>query len=81
MEKPIAAIYENGVFRPLTPVDLPDLTPAVVMPQSAAGAGEGIRQSAGSWADSDAELDQWLDKLSAMRRRDRGLLRGDEHAK
>ena len=32
----IPAIYENGVFRPLQPVLLPDKTPVTVVPTSVA---------------------------------------------
>lgn len=31
--KNIRAVYENGVFRPLEPVDLPEHTPVVCEPQ------------------------------------------------
>jgi hypothetical protein len=78
MTKSISAIYENGVFRPLTPVDLPDHTPVVVIPSCAPGSGAGIVTSAGAWAGDDAALDEWLGKLDAMRRHDRSGLRADE---
>jgi len=80
MSKSISAIYENGVFRPLAPVDLPDHTPVVITPRSVPGTGEGIRASAGAWAGADAALDEWLAKLADMRRHDRSLLRPDESA-
>ncbi len=80
MTKNISAIYENGVFKPLTPVDLPDHTPVVVTPSRVSGTGEGILASAGAWADAGPELDDWLAKLAAMRRQGRSLLLPDEHA-
>jgi len=33
--------------------------------------GEGIRQSAGSWADADDELDSWLGQMQESREHDR----------
>ncbi len=80
MTKGISAIFENGVFKPLTPVELPDQTPVVVTPSCAPGTGEGIRATAGAWADADATLDHWLAELGDMRRHDRSLLRPDENA-
>jgi predicted DNA-binding antitoxin AbrB/MazE fold protein len=32
--KPIAAVYEKGVFRPIEPVDLPEGTTVRVVPES-----------------------------------------------
>jgi predicted DNA-binding antitoxin AbrB/MazE fold protein len=78
MDKSISGIYENGVFRPLVPVDLPEQTPVVITPKMIPGSGDGIRLSAGSWSGADAELDAWLEKLSEMRRSGRGLLGSDE---
>lgn len=78
MTRHFSAIYVDGVFRPLTPVDLPDQTPVVVTQASVPGNGAGIRASAGSWAGEDAALDQWLAKLAEMRRSERALLRSDE---
>lgn len=34
-------------------------------------AGEGIRQSAGGWADAGDELDSWLDEVQRSRQQDR----------
>jgi predicted DNA-binding antitoxin AbrB/MazE fold protein len=33
MMKSIRAVYENGIFRPLEPVDLPDRTTVTIAPQ------------------------------------------------
>ena len=53
----IQAIYENGVFRPLGPVDLPEgssvrvvVEPAAVDQRRSPPWGEGLRRSAGSLA-------------------------------
>lgn len=80
MSNSFSAIYENGVFRPLTPVDLPDQTPVVVTPAQAPGTGEGILASAGAWNDADATLDEWLAQLADMRRQGRSVLRPNEAA-
>jgi hypothetical protein len=80
MTKSISAIYDNGVFRPLAPVDLPDQTPVVVTPMRVAGTGDGIRATAGAWADDEAALQAWFAKLDDMRRQDRSLLCPDEQA-
>ena len=74
MAKSIPAIYDNGVFRPVNPVDLPNHTPVLVIPQSAVGTGEGIRASAGSWSDAGDALDLWLQQLEQMRHSDRSVL-------
>jgi predicted DNA-binding antitoxin AbrB/MazE fold protein len=37
--KTIHAIYENGVFRPTTPVDLPEGSEVIIEPQKNAGLG------------------------------------------
>jgi hypothetical protein len=62
MSEGIPAIYENGVFRPVVPVDLPEGTQAVVTPSAARKLppGEGILASAGAWADADEDFQQWL---------------------
>jgi hypothetical protein len=80
MSQAIHAIYENGVFKPLAPVDLPDHTPVVVTPACVSNGGDGIRASAGAWAGDDAAIDEWLDQIARMRRRDRGLLTPGEIA-
>lgn len=80
MTKSISAIYENGIFRPLTPVDLPEQTPVVVTPAQVPGTGEGILASSGAWADADATLDESLAKLADMRRQDCSLMRPNETA-
>jgi hypothetical protein len=36
--------------------------------------GEGIRQSAGAWADAGEELDAWLEELQRSRQQDRSEL-------
>jgi hypothetical protein len=70
MSKSIPAIYDDGVFRPVNPVDLPNHTPVLVIPQPTVGTGEGIRASAGSWGDAGDEFDVWLCKLEQMRHSD-----------
>jgi hypothetical protein len=37
--------------------------------------GEGIRQSAGGWADAGDELDSWLEEIQRSRQQDRPELR------
>jgi predicted DNA-binding antitoxin AbrB/MazE fold protein len=73
MTKSIAAIYENGVFRPLGPVDLPDHTPVAVIPNLAARSGDGLRRSAGAWRDGGDSMDAWLSQLEQMRHNDRSV--------
>jgi len=36
------------------------------------GAGDGIRASAGAWADAGPELDEWLKRMNDARRSGRG---------
>lgn len=64
----IPAIYENGVFRPTVPVDLPDRTSVeVVLPVGMPPRlwGEGLRRCAGALADVpglDDDLRQIVDE-------------------
>jgi predicted DNA-binding antitoxin AbrB/MazE fold protein len=39
--KAIHAIYENGIFRPTEPVDLPEFCPVLVAPQPVASSPSG----------------------------------------
>ncbi|MGL4512402.1 MAG: antitoxin family protein [Lacipirellulaceae bacterium] len=64
--KAINAIYENGAFHPVMPVDLPERTTVeVLVPDGVkpSAAGEGIARTAGAWAGLpgaaalDAEVD------------------------
>jgi hypothetical protein len=54
---------------------LPDGQPVAVelrpVPPSRRPPGEGIRQSAGAWADAGAALDDWLDELQRSRQQAR----------
>jgi hypothetical protein len=45
----------------------PDGQPVVVMVQRLLPPGEGIRASAGAWADAGEELDSWLDAMQQSR--------------
>jgi len=51
---------------------LPDGQGVVVAIQPA-GTGEGVRESAGSWADAGPELDKWLGQLDAARHSGRSM--------
>lgn len=72
MNDGIPAIFDNGVFRPMGRVDLPDQTEVTVFPATKRGTGEGIRASAGAWADAGEDLDQWLAELLHWRSMERG---------
>jgi predicted DNA-binding antitoxin AbrB/MazE fold protein len=74
MSKGFSGIYENGVFRPLDPVHLPEHTPVWITPTSAPGGGEGIRATAGAWTDAEAELEEWVSRLNDMRRQGRSVI-------
>jgi hypothetical protein len=50
---------------------LPDGQQVTVALQPVLPPGEGIRQSAGAWADAGEELDAWLDEMQRSRQRDR----------
>ncbi len=51
---------------------LPDGQDVIVAIQPAHGV-EGIRESAGSWADAGPELDEWLKRLDAARHSGRSV--------
>jgi len=50
---------------------LPDGQPVTVTVQPGLPRGEGIRQSAGAWADAGQEFDNWLDETQRSRQQDR----------
>jgi hypothetical protein len=50
---------------------LPDGQPVKVVVQPELPLGEGIRRSAGAWADAGEELDQWLEGIRRSRQQDR----------
>ena len=50
---------------------LPDGQPVTVTVQPLLSPGEGIRQSAGAWADAGDELDEWLEGVQRSRQQDR----------
>jgi hypothetical protein len=50
---------------------LPDGQHVMVELQPVLPPGEGIRQSAGAWADAGKELDAWLDEMQRSRQQDR----------
>lgn len=50
---------------------LPDGQPVSVIVQRLFPAGEGIKQSAGTWADGGDNLDRWLDQMQQSREEDR----------
>jgi hypothetical protein len=50
---------------------LPDGEPVTVIIQRNLPPGEGIRQSAGAWADGGEELDAWLEQTYRSRDEDR----------
>lgn len=53
---------------------LPEGQPVKVMLQPLLPPGEGIRQSAGAWADAGEELDRWLEQTRRSRDDDRAEL-------
>lgn len=76
MSEGIPAIFDNGVFRPVGQVDLPDQTAVTVFLSAAAKhPGDGIRASAGAWADAEDDFDQWLVELRRWRDMERGTIR------
>ena len=50
---------------------LPDGQPVAVTLQPVLPPGEGIRRSAGAWADAGEELDEWLEGVQRSRQQDR----------
>jgi hypothetical protein len=50
---------------------LPEGQPVSLFVQPAGTPGDGIRQSAGAWAEDAEELDAWLNQLRASRQQDR----------
>ena len=50
---------------------LPDGQPVKVVVQPELPPGEGIRRSAGAWADASEELDEWLEGIQRSRQQDR----------
>ncbi len=50
---------------------LPDGQEVTVRIQPVLPPGEGVRQSAGTWADAGDELDEWLEEISRSRQQDR----------
>lgn len=50
---------------------LPDGEHVTVVVLPSALPGEGIRRSAGGWADAGDELDEWLDEMQRSRQQDR----------
>ena len=50
---------------------LPDGQQVIVSLQPILPPGEGVRQSAGAWADGGDELDSWLDEMQRSRLNDR----------
>ena len=50
---------------------LPDGQPVTVTVQPLLPPGEGVRQSAGAWADAGNELDEWLEGVQRSRQQDR----------
>lgn len=74
MSDGIPAIYDNGVFRPIGPVELPDQAVVRVFPAASqvSPTGDGIRASAGAWADAGEDFDKWLANLQHWRSMPRG---------
>ena len=50
---------------------LPDGQPVAVILHRLLPPGEGIRRSAGAWADAGEQLDVWLDQMQQSRKQDR----------
>ena len=50
---------------------LPDGEPVSVTVHRLLPAGEGIRESAGAWADAGDELDRWLEEVQQRRQQNR----------
>jgi hypothetical protein len=52
-------------------IGLPDGETVAVIVQRVSSSGEGIRASAGGWADAGEDLDTWLDEMCRSRQQDR----------
>jgi predicted DNA-binding antitoxin AbrB/MazE fold protein len=67
MSQTIEAIYENGVFRPLSPVDLPEGTPVrVAAGKWPVNTDDLVRENLLSAGTSPAEIEQILDNLRLL---------------
>jgi len=75
----VTKILLKGVVRGKTieldqELGLPDGEEVSVAVQPLLPPGEGIRQSAGAWADAGPELDNWLEEMQRSRQQDRSEL-------
>lgn len=78
MSEGIPAIFDNGVFRPVGQVDLPDQTAVTVFPVAVKQPGDGIRASAGAWADAGDDLERTIEEIMSWRRMPRGTVKYDD---
>lgn len=68
--KAISAVYQNGAFHPLSPVELPEQTNVFVMLPQVANESKDVQailNTAGAWADIPG-IDDILEQLEDMRR-------------
>ena len=68
---PMKGIAHGKTIELENELGFPDGQPVVVTVHRLLPPGEGIRQSAGAWADAGEELDSWLEEMQRSRRQDR----------
>jgi hypothetical protein len=68
---PLKGIVRGQTIELEGELGLPDGQPVTVTVHSLLPPGEGIKQSAGAWADAGVELDSWLDQVQQSRRLNR----------
>ena len=68
---PLRGVIHGKTIELDTEPGLPDGQPVSVFVHRLLPPGEGIRQSAGAWADADQELDAWLAEIRHSRDQDR----------
>lgn len=67
MSQMIEAIYENGIFRPLSPVDLPEGTRVRLAPEEClANTDDLVREHLLSTGTTPAEIERILDNLRLL---------------
>jgi hypothetical protein len=70
-----SSVYKGVVHGKTIELDqepgLPDGQAVTVLVRPVLPPGEGIKQSAGGWADAGDELDAWLDEMQRSRQQDR----------
>ncbi|HZS09681.1 MAG TPA: antitoxin family protein [Blastocatellia bacterium] len=66
MSQQIEAIYENGIFRPLSPVDLPEGTRVHIEAGISSDAAEPVREQLIADGASPAEAEKILDNFRLL---------------